>query len=369
MSRPIRLAVDALGAKQSGASVVLLDLLDALIASDFVERIILYSAPPEDCLFSLPESDKLQNSPQPLYERSALHRVRWNAHVLGDTAVRDKAEIVLSMAATMLAHRQIAHVGFVQQSLPFCPEALATVPWQQRVRMKVVQAMTRQSCRSARRVFVQSPTMRTWVSESFAIDPSCCEVVLPSPRLLPVPEEIPAGLEQMIRTPPGGRLLYVGNAERYKNVELIVRALPAIRAQIPHATLFTTWPKTHPACHRGEVVGLGYLRDGILGKAYALADALIQPSLVESGPLTMLEAMGVGTPVLVADRLYARDICGDAALFFDPRDPQHLAAQTIELLQNPDLQTRLVARGHFLAGVRIRARPYARVADSIAALV
>lgn len=365
----VHVAVDALGAKHSGGAVVLLDFLRALLESRDVREVTLYSAPREDRAFELPASPKLRDRPQPRFERSLPLRVLWNARSLGDTALADRADVVVSMAATMLPHPQMPHVGFVQQSLPFCAEALATLPARQRGRMRFIREMTRRSCRGARRIYVQSPTMRAWVGQAFSIEPSRFEVVLPEPRLLEVPDATPAALAPLEACPRGARILYVGSAEPYKNLRVVLRALPLLRAIVPGATIFATWPPDHPACRRGDVVGLGYLRDASLGKAYALADVLVQPSLVESGPLTMTEAMGVKTPVVVADRPYARDICEDAALFFDPRDPTHLVEQLTRVLREPSLRSTLVQRGARLAARRIDSAPYAQMVDSIVRLL
>ena len=68
-----------------------------------------------------------------------------------------------------------------------------------------------------------------------------------------------------------------------------------------------------------------------------------------------------GTPVLAADRPYARDVCEDAALFFDPLDSDALARAAIELLQDAELRQKLVARGYELVARRRAARPYSRL--------
>ncbi len=359
------IAVDALGAKQSGSATVLLDVLNALVEHDRVGRVTLYSAPPEDRKFSLPLSTKLIDSPQPAYEASIVRRVLWNSSVVGRTARRDRADLVVSMAATMSTDPSMPYVSFVQQSLPFCHEALATLSIQQRMRMGVVRSMTAASCRNARKVYVQTPTMRAWVTDAFDISINRCQVVFPDPRVLPVSELVSPVLSVMAATPKGSRLLYVGNSEAYKNVEVVIRALPEIRRNFPSVRLFVTWPDDHWACRQGLVTPLGYLRADVLGSAYALADVLVQPSLVESGPLTMTEAMGVGTPVVVADRQYARDICEDAALFFDPREASHCAEQVLRLLSDKALRDRLVTAGTKLVHRRISQKPYQAMTDSI----
>lgn len=364
-ARKVHLAVDALGAKHSGTAMVARELLSALVEHPGVGKITVYSSPPSVRMVEFPSSPILHDSPQPRYEGSLALRVAWNVRLLGDAALRDGADMVVSMAGTMQRHSGVPHVSVVQQSLPFCAEALRLLPRAQRLRMRAIGVLNRGSCRSARRVYVQTPTMRSWVSRAFSIDPSRFDVHLPTPRRLEVPEAVPPSLSVMERAPRGTRMLYVGNSESYKNVSVLLRGLPVLRARGVPVTLFATWPPEHPACLRGEVVSLGYLRGAELAKAYVLADVLVQPSLVETASLPLTEAMALGTPTMAADRLYARDIGEDASLFFDPLDPTHFVEQVVRLFGSPELRARLVAKGRALIVRRSRESSYHRLADSI----
>jgi glycosyltransferase involved in cell wall biosynthesis len=87
------------------------------------------------------------------------------------------------------------------------------------------------------------------------------------------------------------------------------------------------------------------------------------PSLVETVGLPMLEAAAQGTPVIAADRPYAHDVCGSAALFFDPLDPLDLAAKVQTLLSEPGLRERMVNDGRENVARRAAARPYDRMVE------
>jgi glycosyltransferase involved in cell wall biosynthesis len=105
-----------------------------------------------------------------------------------------------------------------------------------------------------------------------------------------------------------------------------------------------------------------------LPAAYKAASAFVLPSLVESGNVTMMEAMSVGTPVLAADRPYAHDLCEDAALFFDPRDPDAFANAAIDVLANEPLRKRLSRLGLELVQRRQENRPYRILLDHLCQL-
>jgi glycosyltransferase involved in cell wall biosynthesis len=49
--------------------------------------------------------------------------------------------------------------------------------------------------------------------------------------------------------------------------------------------------------------------------------ALVFPSLYEGFGFPLVEAMSCGTPVVSSDISSSREVCGDVAEFFQPRDP------------------------------------------------
>jgi glycosyltransferase involved in cell wall biosynthesis len=142
--------------------------------------------------------------------------------------------------------------------------------------------------------------------------------------------------------------------------------MSAVRQQIPPATLFLTWPKDHPVAAVPGVVALGYLDRMDLRRAYRSATLLVMPSLVETVGLPLIEAMSAGVPILAADRPYAHDVCGDAAIFFDPLDSGDLASKMVDLLSDAARREALAARAQALADSRGESSPYRRMVDLVA---
>jgi glycosyltransferase involved in cell wall biosynthesis len=88
---------------------------------------------------------------------------------------------------------------------------------------------------------------------------------------------------------------------------------------------------------------LGFVPDEEINVLYRHAQGFIFPSLYEGFGLPPLEAMANGCPVLAADAASIPEVCGDAALYFDPRDPAALAARLREVTQRPDAMALRVA--------------------------
>jgi glycosyltransferase involved in cell wall biosynthesis len=84
---------------------------------------------------------------------------------------------------------------------------------------------------------------------------------------------------------------------------------------------------------------------GRLAELYAGACALVHAALHEGFGLSALEAMAAGVPVVAARAPGIGETCADAARWFDPRDPEALAAALLEVVRDARLRKRLAARG------------------------
>jgi glycosyltransferase involved in cell wall biosynthesis len=82
-----------------------------------------------------------------------------------------------------------------------------------------------------------------------------------------------------------------------------------------------------------------------LAELYSQAAALVHPSLHEGFGLTPLEAMTTGTPVIAARSPGVTEVCGEAVLYVDPRDPEDLAGRLADLATDAQLRADLGERG------------------------
>jgi glycosyltransferase involved in cell wall biosynthesis len=76
----------------------------------------------------------------------------------------------------------------------------------------------------------------------------------------------------------------------------------------------------------------------------ATAECLVFPSRFEGFGLPVVEAMAAGVPVAVSSAPSLDEAAGDAAVRFDPEDPQG-AANAIAETREPGVRDDLVARG------------------------
>ena len=82
---------------------------------------------------------------------------------------------------------------------------------------------------------------------------------------------------------------------------------------------------------------LGKVSDDELVRLYNQAACFVFPSLYEGFGLPPLEAMACGCPVLVSDIPVEREVCGDAAQYFNPLEPNDILHTIKQYLNSADV--------------------------------
>ena len=89
----------------------------------------------------------------------------------------------------------------------------------------------------------------------------------------------------------------------------------------------------------------GWLPDAELNGLYRAATCFVFPSLAEGFGLPVLDALVRGTPVACSNATSLPEVAGDAALYFDPEDPDAIAAAIERLLCDEALRAHLREAG------------------------
>jgi glycosyltransferase involved in cell wall biosynthesis len=156
-------------------------------------------------------------------------------------------------------------------------------------------------------------------------------------------------------------LLCVSRIDYQKNQIGLVEAMAEVCSRVPEAHLVLLGPVTVAGYHQrllDRVRDLGLQQrvtlvpgmradDPLLRGAFQAAEVFCLPSLHEPFGIVVLEAWAAGLPV-VASRVggipsFTSD--GVDVLHAEPGDPDHLARRLLELLEHPDLASRLAAAG------------------------
>ena len=104
-------------------------------------------------------------------------------------------------------------------------------------------------------------------------------------------------------------------------------------------------------------------------EVYHESDALFLPTLVEIFTASYPEAMKMRKPILTSNLSFAHNICGEAAEFFDPLNPEDIAKKIINLSNDIERQRDLIRKGEeqlkYFETASSRARKLIEICHSI----
>lgn len=165
------------------------------------------------------------------------------------------------------------------------------------------------------------------------------------------------------RNPAHIQLLYVSLYAEHKNLGTLLKAMPLLNRERPGKFLLTTtvdpawngaawtatWREDLALARRPDVAPwvrfLGPLNPEQIQALYREGDVFVFPSMAESFGFPMPEAMAHGLPIVAADTPANREICRDAAVYFNALSADDLAQKLESLVEDQALMGRLGAAG------------------------
>ena len=127
-------------------------------------------------------------------------------------------------------------------------------------------------------------------------------------------------------------LLYVGKRDKYKNFIFLLKAYAKCKKVNQKFKLVCFGGNKFNKIEKKIINELNiqqnikYVKgdDKILSAYYSSATSLISPSLYEGFGLNIIEAMSFKCPVICSDIDVFKEICGNDAIYFDPKDENNL---------------------------------------------
>ncbi len=145
------------------------------------------------------------------------------------------------------------------------------------------------------------------------------------------------------------RFIYIAAYYPHKNLEIIPKVLKQLEALHIEAEFVITIAdedyKQHQALHHPDIINIGPVHPRYCPSIYAAADAVFMPSMLETFSAVYPEAMYMKKPIVTSDLSFAKDICGDAALYYHYDSPAEAADKIGTLIGNPSLKEQLIRNG------------------------
>ncbi len=153
------------------------------------------------------------------------------------------------------------------------------------------------------------------------------------------------------------KLLFLSAYYEHKNLERVVELFRKYQNALRGVAVFITISGAQGSRARKllqsinayklqeSVVNLGPLHHSQLASYYQSFNALFFPTLLESFSMAYLESMKFCLPILTSDLDFAREICGDAALYFNPHSLESMRDVILTLKDNAGLNVTLAEKG------------------------
>lgn len=150
-------------------------------------------------------------------------------------------------------------------------------------------------------------------------------------------------------------IMYVGRPFPHKNLGRLIEAFSQLKQEMPDLhlvlagkqdALFRRHERTVERLGIPDVHFTGKVTDGQLRWLYENTAVYVFPSLSEGFGLPGLEAMSHGAPVASSSATCLPEIYGDAAVYFNPYEPDDMAKVIKRVLTKPDVREGLIKAGY-----------------------
>ena len=140
-------------------------------------------------------------------------------------------------------------------------------------------------------------------------------------------------------------ILAVGHSHPIKNFSGVIEAFKIVRKKYK-IKLVIAGLIGKKVVQDEDIIYVGHIPNDKLYILYSAAKCFVFPTLHEGFGLPPLEAMACGCPVVVSDKGSLPEVCGDAAVYVNPYDPQSIAEGVLKVLTDENLRQNLIQKGY-----------------------
>lgn len=148
------------------------------------------------------------------------------------------------------------------------------------------------------------------------------------------------------------RLLSISSFYPHKNLGIIKRVLDELFEKKIFDVKFIITITDHAykenfseSKYQNNIINVGPVSIDECPSLYEECDFMFLPTLLECFSASYVEAMAMKKPILTSDLGFARTICEDAAIYFDPNDESDIADKILNVARDEELQKELISNG------------------------
>lgn len=283
---------------------------------------------------------------------SPIVRVFWEQFILPSVLKKSKIDILFSPANIGMVFSSTPFILMVRNMAVFDDDFIKSETNYQKLRLKLLQILTLLSIKRAKKVIFISKTAQNTVCERYNINQSKTVLIYHGKKENHGFEFNASQINDIKNIYNLDKyILYVSNIYKYKNIYELFLAFIKIKDKINSDIQLvvaginfddTYYKKlealitTHQIAHRIRLIG--HVSNDHLPLLYANTQLFVYPSTIENCPNILIEAMASGAAIVSSNINPMPEICEDAALYFDPNNPDDIADKMLKMLESDVLR-------------------------------
>lgn len=353
-----RIVILAHSCRVGGSKLGAINLIDALKNVGHNERFLLVCS--ANCGFE--EIEMASGHDLFTYQgsHSPIQRCWFEEFTLPRIIEKYEPHVILNLNNEGVTKLSAAQVLYFRNAYPlYSTKHFPDISLKDRLRFALLKARVKRGLSSTSLVLTQSPVMKERFARCFSYPESQIRV---QPYPAPSDIRVVTGLEPPPLFEESSGNFYILVLTRYmahRNPRVLISLCRHHEDQIRKQKIkfiTTVEPDDYPgARHFLErisengfddiIVNVGRLSRKDVLRYYTYSNLLWLPTLVESMPASYLEAMTMGIPVLAPDLDFAHDVCGEAAVYYDPWDFESIFSKIMLLRSDDTLRQELTRKG------------------------
>ena len=332
----MRLIIDAVGASTGGNITILNNILYYLSAIDSKLKITVYIEKMPAEKYFIVTSDNIEI--KSISDKSLMQKIMWQQFGLHKTVQHDGGDVILTITNVGSFFPKIPQVVYFHQALLFIPNKqlykffdLAYV-----IRFKVLKLFVTLGFLKAKAIIAQTDFVKQSIIKQIpSVKKKVYRIYSGIPKVF---EEHTSNWAVPAKIKDDFKILYIAHPSEYKNFDILFETAKLAKEKNMQFKFLLTLDRLSEDQRYQNFVSqyldkiseyeiteyfhfTGSLKNNAeIKQAYQFSDVIIHPSFVESFPQTFTEAMQYGKPLISVDLPYAREIAGDASLYFGVND-------------------------------------------------
>ena len=280
------------------------------------------------------------------------YRIIWEQFFLPIILKKDKIDVLFSSGNIDILFAPCKTVIAIQTIQPFAvPEMFPS-----KMRLYYLRAMIKLSSKMTDKIITVSKTTKNELIKYLNI---------PSSKIIPVYHGVDAHSNPLSKDEVKRKfgikkdyILSISSVYKFKNYINLIRGFKILREKYNKNFQLVIVGKIiekdyslkmirtiDELCLNYEVILIDGVPHNETYLLYSGANLYVFPSYCETFGMTQIEAMACGIPVVTSNISVMPEICGDAAVYFDPANPEDIADKMNQVLSSENLRNKLIING------------------------